>query len=72
MALLHARGKLAPGETFVNESPLGSTFEGRIVGETSVGPFSAIIPEIRGTAHVTGLHRFLVTPDDPFPEGFLI
>jgi proline racemase len=72
MALLHRRGKLAVGETFVNESPLGSTFEGRIVAETSVGPFSAIVPEIRGTAHVTGLHRFLVTPDDPFPEGFLI
>jgi len=72
MALLHRRGKLAPGETFVNESPLGSTFEGRIVAETSVGPFSAVVPEIRGTAHVTGLHRFLVTPDDPFPEGFLI
>jgi proline racemase len=72
MALLHRRGKLGPGETFINESPLGSTFEGRVVAETSVGPFPAIVPEIRGTAHVTGLHRFLVTPDDPFPEGFLI
>jgi proline racemase len=72
MALLHRRGKLSVGETFVNESPLGSTFEGYIVEETSVASIPAIVPEIRGRAHVTGLHRFVVTPDDPFPRGFLI
>lgn len=72
MALLHRRGELDVDETFVNQSPLGSTFEGRIVGESCVGSYPAIVPEIRGTAHVTGLHRFVVTPDDPFPEGFLI
>jgi len=83
MALLHRRGGLAVGETFINESPLGSTFEGRIVEETTIRPVGgdspgsapalpAIVPEIRGSAHLTGLHRFVVTPDDPFPEGFLI
>jgi proline racemase len=72
MALLHRRGELNVGETFVNQSPLGSTFEGRIVEETSVDSFPAIVPEIRGAAHITGLHRFTVTPQDPFPEGFLI
>lgn len=72
MALLHRRGELAVGERFVNQSPLGSTFEGQIVGESSIGSYPAIVPEIRGTAHVTGLHRFVVMPDDPFPLGFLI
>jgi proline racemase len=72
MALLHRRGELSVGQTFVNEGLLGTTFEGRIVEETTVGTLQAIVPEIRGTAHVTGLHRFVVTPDDPFPEGFLI
>ncbi len=72
MALLHRQGRLRVGETFVNQSPLGSTFTGRIVEETFVGSIPAIVPEIRGTAHVTGLHRFVVTPDDPFPQGFLI
>jgi proline racemase len=72
MALLHRRGKLGVGERFVNESPLGSTFEGRILKETSVASIPAVVPEIRGRAHVTGLHRFTVTPEDPFPEGFLI
>jgi proline racemase len=72
MALLHRRGKLGVGETFVNQSPLGSTFEGRILKETFVASSPAIVPEIRGRAHVTGLHRFVVTADDPFPQGFLI
>jgi proline racemase len=72
MALLHRRGELSVGETFVNQSPLGSIFEGRIAAGTSVGSIPAIVPEIRGTAHVTGLHRFLVMPNDPFPQGFLI
>ena len=72
MALLHRRGMLGVGETFVNESPLGSTFEGRIAEETTVGPYPAIVPEIRGAAHITGSHRFVVAPNDPFPEGFLI
>jgi proline racemase len=72
MALLHRRGQLNVGQTFLNQSPLGSTFDGRIVAETSVGSFPAIVPEIRGAAHITGLHCFAVTPEDPFPEGFLI
>ncbi len=80
MALLHRHGDLTVGEAFINQSPLGSTFEGRIVAETTVGRSSpgsapaipAIVPQIRGTAHLTGLHRFVVTPEDPFPEGFLI
>ncbi len=83
MALLHRRGELAVGQTFVNEGLLGTTFEGRIVEETTVGDPSnprlrsghclpAIVPEIRGTAYLTGLHRFVLTPGDPFPEGFLI
>jgi proline racemase len=72
MALLHRRGELAVGQTFVNEGLLGTTFEGRIVEETTVDDLPAIVPEIRGTAYLTGLHRFVVTPGDPFPEGFLI
>lgn len=72
MALLHRRGQLAVDQTFINQGLLGTTFEGRIVKETTIGSIPAIVPEIRGAAHVTGLHRFAVTPDDPFPEGFLI
>jgi proline racemase len=71
MALLHHHGLMAVGDTLSNRGLLGTIFEGRIVDETSVGSFPAIVPEIRGSAHITGLHRFVVADDDPFPQGFL-
>ena len=37
MAQLHARGELALGEDFVNESVIGTRFTGRLVEETTVG-----------------------------------
>jgi proline racemase len=72
MALLHRKGLLSTGQTFVNQGILETRFEGRIVAESTLGDLPIIIPEIRGSAHATGLHRFVVTPDDPLPQGFLI
>jgi len=70
MAVLHARGMLAPGEEFVHESILGTRFEGRIVEETRVGPYDAVTVEITGRAYLTGLNQFLVDPRDPLGWGF--
>ncbi len=72
MAVLHARGLLGVGESMSHASPIGSTFEGRIVAETSVGGRPAIIPAIRGSAFVTGVTQVYVDPHDPFPEGYLL
>ena len=70
MAVLHARGELGVGQRFVSKSIIGTRFVGEIVGETRVGEFPAIIPEVSGRAYVTGLHQFVLDPDDPFPNGF--
>lgn len=72
MAMLHHRGQLALHQPYVNAGILDTTFEGRLVAETMVGDLPAVVPEVRGSAHITGVHRFALTPDDPFPEGFLI
>lgn len=78
LALLHRRGQIDVGEQFVNEGLLGTTFDAQIVRPTALeDPASqqklpAIIPEVRGRAHIIGLHHFVLTPQDPFPEGFLI
>ncbi|MEJ2558604.1 MAG: proline racemase family protein [Anaerolineae bacterium] len=72
MALLHRRGELAVGQTFVNEGFLGTTFDARIVRETTVEHLPAIIPEVCGTAYLTGLNHFVLAPGDPFLEGFLL
>jgi proline racemase len=70
LAQLHARGELAAGEEFVNESVIGTRFTGRIVDETTVGEVPAVVPEITGRAWVTGMGQYLLDPEDPFPAGF--
>ena len=72
MTLLHHQGKINPGDTFTNTSPLGTTFQGRIVEELHLGDTAAVVAEIRGSAYVTGVHEFIIDPRDPFQEGYLI
>jgi len=72
MAVLHARGLMAVGDAMTHASPIGSTFDGRIVSETTVGGQPAIVPAIRGSAWITGITELFVDPDDPFPEGYLL
>lgn len=70
LANLHARGALAPGQPFVHESIIGTCFEGRVAEVTRVGPYDAIVPEIRGRAWLAGVNQLVVRPGDPFPAGF--
>ncbi|HLS92549.1 MAG TPA: proline racemase family protein [Microbacterium sp.] len=72
MAQLHARGELAIGADFVNESFIGTSFTGRLDGETSVAGIPAVTPLITGRAWVTGTAQYMLDPTDPFPEGFLL
>ena len=72
MAQLHARGELPLGQDFRNESFIGTQFIGRLVEETTVGDFPAVIPTITGRAWVTGTAQYHLDPTDPFPAGFLI
>jgi len=72
MAVLHARGAMRVGDSTSHASPIGSTFDGRIVAETAVGRVPAIVPAIRGSAFVTGTIEWFVDDADPFPEGYLL
>ena len=72
LAIHHARGEIRLGEPIVIESIIGSTFKGRVVSSTRFGPYDAIIPEVEGSAHITGRHEFLVDPLDPLRRGFIL
>ena len=72
LALLHARGEAVQGDRFVFESIIGSRFGGRIVHTLTFGPHEAVIPEVDGTAHITGRHEFLVDPSDAIGQGFFL
>jgi len=72
MAVLHARGELALDEDFRHEGILGTIFTGRLIGETKVGTYKAVIPTIGGQAWITGFTNYVVDPTDPFPNGFTV
>ena len=72
MATLHAKGKLALGQDFIHEGILGTTFTGRLVEETHVGNYRAVVPTLSGQAWITGFAQYVVDPEDPFPNGFTI
>jgi trans-L-3-hydroxyproline dehydratase len=72
LALHHARGELAEGEEIRIESILGTTFTGRVLRAARVGPHAAVVPEVAGSAWVTGRGELLLAPDDPLREGFLL
>lgn len=72
IAALHARGLMSVGDAMTHASVIGSTFEGRIVAETTVADRPAIVPAIRGSAWITGITQVLLDPSDPFPEGYLL
>ena len=72
MALLIGRGEMDPDETIVSEGITGSLFRGRMLQPAKVGEFDGFIPEVSGTAHVTGLHQFVIDPRDPQKHGFVI
>jgi proline racemase len=72
MATLHARGILPLHQDFVHEGILGTIFTGRLIEETRVGPYPAVVPTLSGQAWITGFAQYVVDPDDPFPNGFTI
>ncbi len=72
MATLHARGALGVGEDFHHEGPLGTIFTGRIIKETELGSYKAIVPTLTGRAWISGIAQYVLDAEDPFPEGFTL
>lgn len=72
VATLYAKGELGLNEEFVYESITGTMFRAKAVRETAVGDFKAIIPEITGSAYITGINEFIIDPDDPLKYGFTL
>ena len=72
MALLHAKGLMNTGDTFIGESILGSRFTCSIDSATQVAGKEAIYPIISGRAWITGTHQHTLDPTDPWPEGYRV
>ncbi|HXG56972.1 MAG TPA: proline racemase family protein [Vicinamibacterales bacterium] len=72
LATLHARGRVPLETDFRQEGILDTVFVARALQATRVGPHAAIVPSIRGRAWITGFAQYVLAPDDPFPEGFMV
>lgn len=72
LALHHARGEIGIDQSIVIESIIGSRFTGRVVRQVGFGPYQAIIPEVEGRAYITGKNQFVIDPDDPLGNGFIL
>jgi proline racemase len=74
LAIHSARGEIADNQHIVIESILGaaSTFSGRVAGHAQVGPYQAVVPEVRGRAFITGRHEFIIDPRDELGRGFFL
>jgi len=71
LALLDG-GRLPRGAELRHRSIVGSEFTGRVVADADVDGRPAVITEVEGTAYRTGRAAFVLDPDDPLGEGFLL
>jgi trans-L-3-hydroxyproline dehydratase len=72
LALEHARGRIKTDEKLVVESILGTRFTGRVKSASKFGGYVAVIPEVEGRAWIVGRSEFLIVPDDPLKNGFIL
>lgn len=72
LAQLFAQGRISAGETIRSRNILGIEFQGSAT-PLSLGPEgqARIVPSVRGLAHITGIHAFVLTEGDPIAAGFL-
>ncbi len=72
LALLDRSGRLPRGEELRHLSIVGSEFRARVVGDAEVAGRPAVVTEVEGSAYRTGEHKFMLDPDDPLGQGFLL
>lgn len=71
IAIEYTRKKLKIDEEISIESITDAVFVCKAIEETSYGNYNAVIPEVKGTAHITGIHNFIIDPNDPMKDGFI-
>ena len=70
LALLRKKNEIDIGERVITQSIIGSTFECFIESEVYENSKQMIIPNIKGSAFITGEQVLYKDNSDPFPEGY--
>ena len=72
MAIHKMRGDLDIGDIMTFESITGSVFKGSVVSEQLYSSFKSVIPQVEGTAYITGMQTFVFDPKDSIKNGFIL
>ena len=72
IAIENTRQNIKKDQVITIESITGSTFNCSLVAEKDFGTFKAVIPQVEGTAYITGTNTFIIDPNDPMKEGFIL
>ena len=70
--ILHDRFFIFYEDLFHDSGLIGTQFRVRCLEETRVGELQAVIPEVTGSAHISGQHQFILDQRDPLQGGFLL
>jgi len=71
MAVLAATGRLAVGQPFVNVGLMGTRYDGQLVAARTVDGVAGFVPQVEGSAWMTGQGMLVVDPADPLGDSFL-
>ena len=66
VASLFAQGRLGLKEEFLHESVIGTQFKARIIEPVTVGSCKGGVPEVEGSAYITGMHKFVMFKETRF------
>ena len=72
LALMHARGEIAPGQSVEVRSVIDSTFHAEIARTAKVGERAAVVPRITGRAWIFAVGQLGLDPSDPYPLGYTL
>ena len=70
LAVMKEKNEIQLNEDFISESIIGSQFKASIEKEIQVDNKNCIIPQITGSAFITGEQKLYLDENDPFPQGY--
>ncbi len=70
-AIHHVKGELNKNDEIIIESILGTSMSVKVIETCIYEGIDAIIPEVSGSASITGKNEFYFDPNDPLKNGFI-
>jgi trans-L-3-hydroxyproline dehydratase len=72
LAIHYDNYEIKLNEPMIIESIIGTKFIGSVIEESSFGHYKAVISKVQGNAFITGRNEFIIDPDDPLKNGFIL